>query len=72
MTIYGRSEQHPGVSVDRAQPPGFSYGLSLDSRRMVPIDNLKAVLVAWIIAGHALLGYTAIGGWPYDEVSEHE
>ncbi|HET8914209.1 MAG TPA: acyltransferase, partial [Propionibacteriaceae bacterium] len=32
--------------------------------------NLKAVLVAWIIAGHAMLGYTAIGGWPYDEVSE--
>ena len=70
MTIYGRSDQHPGVSVDRAQPPGFRYGLSLDSRRMVPVDNLKAVLVAWIIAGHALLGYTAIGGWPYDEVSE--
>jgi hypothetical protein len=29
-------------------------------------DNLKAVLVAWIIAGHAMLGYAAIGGWPYD------
>jgi hypothetical protein len=41
-----------------------------DTRRLVPIDNLKAVLVAWIIAGHAMLGYAAIGGWPYDEVSE--
>ena len=27
-------------------------------------------MVAWIIGGHALLGYTAIGGWPYDEVHE--
>jgi hypothetical protein len=27
--------------------------------RVVPIDNLKAVLVAWVIAGHALLGYAA-------------
>jgi hypothetical protein len=36
----------------------------------VPIDNLKAVLVAWVIAGHAFLGYAAVGGWPYDEVAE--
>jgi hypothetical protein len=41
-----------------------------ESPRIVPIDNLKAILVAWIIAGHAMLGYAAIGGWPYDEVSE--
>ncbi len=27
-------------------------------------------MVAWIIAGHALLGYAAVGGWPYDEVNE--
>ena len=33
-------------------------------------DNLKSLLVAWIIACHAVLGYPAIGGWPYDEVSE--
>jgi hypothetical protein len=38
--------------------------------RLVPVDNLKALLVAWIIGFHALLGYTAIGGWPYDEVNE--
>jgi hypothetical protein len=41
-----------------------------DTRRIVPIDNLKAVLVAWVIAGHAFLGYAAVGGWPYDEVAE--
>jgi hypothetical protein len=27
-------------------------------------------MVAWIIGGHALLGYAVIGGWPYDEVHE--
>jgi len=38
--------------------------------RIVQVDNLKAVLVGWIIACHALLGYLAMGGWPYDEVQE--
>ena len=41
-----------------------------DNKRVAPIDNLRAILVAWVIAGHAFLGYTAIGGWPYDEVTE--
>lgn len=43
---------------------------SSQPRRIVPIDNLKALLVAWVIAGHAIVGYTVIGGWPYDEVTE--
>lgn len=34
------------------------------------LDGLRTVLVAWVIAGHALLGYSAVGGWPYDEVHE--
>lgn len=38
--------------------------------RLPHVDNLRAVMVAWIIGGHALLGYSAIGGWPYDEVKE--
>jgi hypothetical protein len=38
--------------------------------RLPHVDNLRAVMVAWIIGGHALLGYSAIGGWPYDEVQE--
>jgi Acyltransferase family len=40
------------------------------SRRVIQVDNFKSLLVAWIIGCHALLGYTAIGGWPYDEVNE--
>lgn len=38
--------------------------------RLSQVDNLRALLVAWIIGCHALLGYAAIGGWPYDEVNE--
>lgn len=34
------------------------------------MDALRTFLVAWIIAGHALLGYSSIGGWTYDEVAE--
>ena len=40
------------------------------SRRVIQVDNFKSLLVAWIIGCHALVGYTAIGGWPYDEVKE--
>ena len=57
------------VSAEPARTPLVQDQLP-ETRRLVPIDNLKAVLVAWIIAGHAMLGYAAIGGWPYDEVSE--
>ncbi|MET8763329.1 acyltransferase [Lentzea sp. NPDC004782] len=38
--------------------------------RQPAVDDLKTVLVAWVIGGHALLGYSAVGGWPYDEVRE--
>ncbi|MDP3894070.1 acyltransferase [Nocardioides sp.] len=34
------------------------------------LDTLRTILVAWIIGGHALLGYSTIGGWGYDEVNE--
>jgi fucose 4-O-acetylase-like acetyltransferase len=40
------------------------------TQRIVPIDNFKSVLVAWVIGCHALMGYAAIGGWPYEEVQE--
>ena len=37
---------------------------------MPQLDTLKSALIAWIIGGHALLGYSAIGGWEYDELRE--
>jgi acyltransferase-like protein len=54
-----RQSALPQNRLGTSQPP-----------RIVPIDNLKSLLVAWVIAGHAILGYTVIGGWPYDEVTE--
>jgi uncharacterized membrane protein YidH (DUF202 family) len=39
-------------------------------RRDASLDTLRTLLVAWIIVGHALLGYAAVGGWGYDEVNE--
>src|SRR5215470_16242212 len=38
--------------------------------RLPQLDTLKAVLIAWIIGGHALLGYSALGGWEYEQVRE--
>lgn len=38
--------------------------------RDTSLDTLRTLLVAWIIGGHALLGYASIGGWGYDEVNE--
>jgi Acyltransferase family len=38
--------------------------------RLPHLDNLRTLLVAWVIGGHALLGYSAIGGWAYEEVRE--
>jgi hypothetical protein len=38
--------------------------------RLPHLDRLRTGLVAWVIGGHALLGYSAVGGWPYDEVNE--
>lgn len=38
--------------------------------RLRHLDNLRTVLVAWVIGGHALLGYSAVGGWAYDEFNE--
>jgi hypothetical protein len=34
------------------------------------LDNLRTVLVAWVVGGHALLGRSAVGGWAYDEIHE--
>ena len=38
--------------------------------RSAPLDNLKVVLVAGIIAGHAVLGYTDVFSWPYQDFRE--
>ncbi|HEY7597143.1 MAG TPA: acyltransferase [Actinophytocola sp.] len=42
----------------------------MNGQRLPQVDNVKTALVAWVIGAHALLGYSAVGGWPYDEVNE--
>jgi peptidoglycan/LPS O-acetylase OafA/YrhL len=64
MTDAGRPAGDIEV-VDRA-----THVAAVARPRLPHLDNLRTVMVGWIIGGHALLGYMAIGGWPYDEVHE--
>jgi hypothetical protein len=48
--------------------PNASRVMAPGRTRLPYLDNLRTAMVAWIIGGHAFLGYAAIGGWPYDEV----
>ena len=50
------------------RPPGSVDGMP--AARWPHLDNLRTALVAWVIGGHALLGYSHVGGWAYDEVHE--
>lgn len=45
-------------------------GAAPTATRLRSMDTLRACLVAWVIAGHALLGYSRLGGWVYDQVAE--
>lgn len=38
--------------------------------RLAYLDNLKTVLIAGIIAGHAVQGYSDFGDWTYQDVRE--
>jgi len=62
--------RHPQPPATPSFDKGGVPAQHAERHRIVQVDNLKAVLVGWIIAWHALLGYLAIGGWPYDEVQE--
>jgi glucans biosynthesis protein C len=43
----------------------------MESERLLYLDNLKAVLIALIIAMHAALGYVGlVGAWTYSELRE--
>lgn len=44
-----------------ADPPG---------ERLAYLDNLKAFLIAGIIAAHAFMGYSEFGSWTYQDIQE--
>ncbi|KRE29560.1 hypothetical protein ASG80_19150 [Agromyces sp. Soil535] len=40
------------------------------STRHVYVDNLKVILIALVIVGHAIIGYTEFDAWSYADVRE--
>jgi hypothetical protein len=40
------------------------------AKRQLYVDNLKVILIAAVIAGHAVLGYTELDAWSYADVRE--
>lgn len=40
------------------------------SKRQLYVDNLKVILIAAVIVGHAILGYTESDSWSYADVRE--
>ena len=52
--------------------PGSAAAAAAAPARSVYLDNLKVLLIAAIIVGHALVGYSVLGGdaWAYSEVRE--
>lgn len=61
-------KDRPGAGLEVVQ--GATPAAPTVPTRMLYLDNLRTAMVAWIIGGHALLGYAKIGGWQYAEVHE--
>lgn len=57
----------PEKPLDRAdgtvQPPPVG-------ERLAYLDNLKTLMIAGIIAAHAVMGYSTFGSWTYQDVQE--
>ena len=53
----------PGDRIEEVERP-------LPGERFVYLDNLKALLIAGIIAAHALIGYADLGSWSYQDIQE--
>ncbi|HEX9122494.1 MAG TPA: acyltransferase, partial [Actinomycetota bacterium] len=59
-----RPSTGPAGGADLAvQPP-------LVGERLAYLDNLKTLLIAGIIASHAVMGYATFGSWTYQDVQE--
>ena len=57
-----RSAASPGDRIEEVErPPG---------ERFVYLDNLQALLIAGIIAAHALIGYADFRSWTYQDIRE--
>jgi peptidoglycan/LPS O-acetylase OafA/YrhL len=57
---------HPATTAD----PGDARIAEVRPGRLAYLDNVRAVLIAGIIAAHALMGYSEYGSWTYQDVQE--
>ena len=60
------------VSEQRVAPPEGRADLDVrpTGERLAYLDNLKTLLIAGIIAAHAVQGYAEFGSWTYQDVRE--
>ena len=59
----------PGGSSPAAVTPA-TPALDRAGERLAYLDNLKAFLIAGIIAAHAFMGYSTWGSWTYQDIQE--
>jgi hypothetical protein len=57
-------------SVERVGGAEPAVRRPLVGERLAYLDNLKTVLIAGIIASHAVMGYATFGSWTYQDVQE--
>jgi hypothetical protein len=62
-----KPSQVPARSIDRKS---VTARLSRPGERLAYLDNLKTILIAGIIAAHAVMGYADFGSWTYQDVQE--
>jgi fucose 4-O-acetylase-like acetyltransferase len=58
------------VLGQRASVPRIAPGALSPGERLAYLDNLKTLLIAGIIASHAIQGYSEFGSWTYQDVQE--
>jgi hypothetical protein len=78
--VAGSGAADDGDVVTRARRPARGsahggHGSAVEqwaAKRQLYLDNLKVILVAAIIAGHGIAGYSELDFWPYSEMKEVE
>jgi len=58
------------ASAQGAGAPDLTIGPPLVGERLYYLDNLKTLLIAGIIAAHAVMGYADFGSWTYQDIQE--
>ena len=74
--VTGSGKPNAEVVAIRARGPGSApagRGSEVEqwaAKRQLYLDNLKVILIAAVIAGHAVLGYSQLDAWSYADVRE--